>query len=162
MRPIEERALRTEQRKELRKLRREVRNLRSREELSADEIEQKDALLARIRELMDVLTRDKKITILASLHEREQLKRRASATGKTLNRYLLVSGLRGRPPLTAEDVAELTSLRFEIRRIGVGLNQLLVDLRAARLGAGERPAMARISEIAEGVAKILDQMERKL
>ncbi len=151
-----------QQKKQLRTLRVERRILEQADQLTADEAASKAAIETRIRELMDFLVRDKKITILATYQERERLKRRAAASDKTLNGYLLSSGLKSRPPLDAEAAAQLQNLRLELRKIGSNLNQLTHATNAARAVGAAQPSEAVLTRTLLEVSAAIDRISEKL
>jgi uncharacterized membrane protein YccC len=156
-----ERETRAAQKKELKKLRHERRNFAPNERLNVEETEKKAAIETRIRELMDSIVRDKKITILATHDERERLKRRAATSDKTLNGYLLHCGLKTRPPVDADSAGALQALRLELRKVGNNLNQLSHATNAARLGAAQ-PSGDEITRTAVAVYALIDRISEKL
>jgi uncharacterized protein YqgQ len=161
-----EQTLKAEQKKELKMLRSELKKLKDKQKfntedfLSAEQIVEIDSINVRIRELMDVLTRDKKITILVTRSERERLKRLAAAADKTLNYFLITSSFRKRPPMDADSAKVLTDLRLELRKIGTNLNQLAAATNAARRGNSEPPSAEQLSETIKEVQTLIEKINR--
>jgi hypothetical protein len=161
-----EKALKAEQKKELKTLRAELKRLKDKQKFNpeyfptAEEIQEVDRLNVRIRELMDILTRDKKITILITRSERERLKRLAAAADKTLNRFLITSAFRKRPPLDADSAKYLTEVRFELRKIGTNLNQLATATNAARRGTMQPPSADELGAAIKEVQDLIEKINR--
>jgi uncharacterized membrane protein YccC len=151
-----------QQKKELRTLRAARRIFVQADQLNAEQLEELAAVETRIRQLMDTLVRDKKITILSTKEERERLKRRAAASDKTLNGYLLFCGLKNRPPLDAEAAGALQNLRLELRKVGNNLNQLTYAANAARKGSAAQPSGDEIDRTAAAVLILINKITEKL
>ncbi len=73
------------------------------------------------------------ILVRATPAERSAIQRRAAAAGRSLSRYLVGVGTNDHPPVTQEEREELGRLLFELRKVGVNLNQIAHTLNAARL-----------------------------
>ena len=64
------------------------------------------------------------IPVRVSYEEQERIHSLAEATGHSASRYLVRLALEGRPPPTLLERQEVALLLFELRRIGVSLNQI--------------------------------------
>lgn len=62
------------------------------------------------------------------------------------------------PALTPEEREVLGALVFQVRRIGLNLNQLLHGIRLAELGVEALPERQRFTELAEGFREIEGQL----
>jgi hypothetical protein len=70
-----------------------------------------------------------KITIRPTAEEHELLKNRAAAFGyKSLSQYLINRGLSKGVQIENIDKAKLDKLLFEIRKIGININQIALQL----------------------------------
>jgi hypothetical protein len=90
--------------------------------------------------------------------ELKQLHEKAKRANLSLSRFLVKSALSEGQVLTAEEQEEIKQLRFEIRKIGINLNQIAYSINASRRGSGEPPAQSEIDRI----LKLTEQMLKKL
>jgi cob(I)alamin adenosyltransferase len=151
---------------ELKRIRRELRDatealsITSERELYEPIIEK---LKSRIAELEEELGfKSKKITILVTDAEREKLKRQAEKTGLTLNRFLVTSALRERPPMSQDDAQTIKELRFELRKLGTNLNQSARHINAFRLGTAAAPNRKSVEAILEEIQNLIARIGKTI
>jgi sugar-specific transcriptional regulator TrmB len=148
--------------KELRELRKIIKKFGSPELLSANEINEFDSIQTRIRELMNELVNDKKITILVSYNKRERLKRISAAADKTLNAFLLTSAFKKRPPLDSDSAKFLTDIRQELRAVGNNLNQIATATNASRRSNSQAPNEIFITETLKDVRELIEKINGEI
>lgn len=105
---------------------------------------------------------DKKALVRCTEAELAGLHQRAKKAKLSLSRYLVKSGLSDGKTLTAEEREELKRLRFDLRKIGVNLNQIAFASNAAHRGTGEPPNQAEFDQLQADLKKILDNLLKKL
>jgi hypothetical protein len=70
-----------------------------------------------------------KITVRPTPEQHEQLKKRAAAFGyKSMSQYLIDRGISEGLQIESVDKAKLERLLFELRKIGVNLNQIALQM----------------------------------
>jgi hypothetical protein len=70
-----------------------------------------------------------KITVRPAADEHELLKKRAAAFGyKSMSQYLIDRGISEGLQIESVDKAKLDRLLFELRRVGVNINQIALQL----------------------------------
>ncbi len=94
--------------------------------------------------------------------ELKQLHQRAEASKSSLSRFLVKSALSDGKVSTAEEQEEIRQLRYEIRKIGVNLNQIAYQINASRTGTGQAPTEAEIYEVQKLVEQVLKKLLKKL
>ena len=105
---------------------------------------------------------DKKALVRCTEREMAELHQKAKKTKLSVSRFLVKSALSGERILTAEKKDEIRQLRFEIRKIGVNLNQIAYAAHASRRGRGEPPAQGEIDDIQGLVEQTLKRLLEKL
>lgn len=105
---------------------------------------------------------DKKALVRCTEAELIGLHDKAEKAKLSLSRFLVKSGLTdGRTP-TAEEREDIRQLRFELRKIGVNVNQIAYSLHVAHRGDGQPPSQEEIDQIQADLKKILDNLLKKL
>ncbi|MGH2365749.1 MAG: plasmid mobilization protein [Chloroflexota bacterium] len=94
------------------------------------------------------------LTIRATKTERKHLGERAKAAQLSISRYLIETGLTSANPPTPESRAERERLVFQLRKVGVNLNQL-----ARRANAGLPVPLERLERTLNATAAIMDQLQ---
>jgi hypothetical protein len=105
---------------------------------------------------------EKSALVRCTEKELKQLHQRAEVSGLSLSRFLIKSALSDGKVPTAEEKEEIKQLRFEIRKIGVNLNQIAYQINASRRGASDPPTTSEIDEIQNLVEQILKKLLKKL
>lgn len=106
---------------------------------------------------------DKQVMALCSEAEREQLHDRARKAGESLSRYLVKTGLsddRNFP--TKEEKEAFKDAIFQVRKVGVNLNQIAQALHAARHGSGEQPPIKEIAATVAQAEEAIKQLKKLL
>ncbi len=110
----------------------------------------------------------KMVTVRVSDSEHQQILERASRTRLSSSRFLVRAGLAQRfPPIrdravpSEEERRELEFLLFELRKIGVNLNQIARDTNLARL-LGRRIPRSNIEQAAQMVQGLVKLICRRL
>ena len=81
---------------------------------------------------------------------------RADGAGLSMSRYLVETGLRGKPPPTKADRARLQFLLYQFRRTAVSLNQVSIDRLVMAVGGSET------RELLRETASLLEQLAQEL
>ena len=106
---------------------------------------------------------DKQVLALCSEAERRQLHERARKAGESLSRYLVKSGLGDERSLpTKEEKEAFKDAIFQVRKIGVNLNQIAQSLHAARHGSGQKPPPEQIAAAIAEVEEVIKQLKKLL
>lgn len=105
---------------------------------------------------------DKSALVRCTEQELRQMHEKAKKTNLSLSRFLVKSGLSDGKLPTAEEREEIRQLRFELRKIGVNLNQIAHQINASRRGSSEMPPDGKIDEIQELIEKALRKLLKKL
>jgi hypothetical protein len=105
---------------------------------------------------------DKSALVRLTEPELKQLHKKAQKAELSLSRFFVKSALSDGQVLTAEEREEIKQLRFEIRKIGVNLNQIAYQINASRTGRSEPPTETEITEIQKLVEQILKKLLKKL
>ncbi len=102
--------------------------------------------------------------ILARTTEKEfaELHDRAKKANLSLSRYLVKSALSDGQVLTIEEREEINNLRYEVRKVGINLNQIAYQINISQRGKGEPPKDDEIDEIQKTVNQILRKLLKKL
>jgi len=103
------------------------------------------------------------ILVRATPAERRAIKRRASAAGRSLSRYLVAVGMRDGQPAGPEEREQLGRLLFELHKVGTNLNQLAHTMNAARLSGRdtttEDEIASAVSEVRATVAAVRERLK---
>jgi hypothetical protein len=109
------------------------------------------------------------ITLRMTAQERDEIKRRAHMAGLSVTRYVVESGLRGRPPKLRpalppdpQERAALVRLMFELSKGLSNLNQLSRAMNAARRGGRGAPAVEAIESAAHEVGALVGRVRELL
>jgi len=103
------------------------------------------------------------LPVRLSTQEREQIDRAAKEAGLSLSRYVVKTITQGRYPPTLKDKEGLFSIRFQLERAGVNLNQIAKQLNALALGTTERvPALAEIRGAVRTLKTLCQDVERRM
>jgi hypothetical protein len=105
---------------------------------------------------------EKRTEVRLTEPELKQLHEKAKRAKLSLSRFLVKSALSDGKVLTAEEQEDIKQLRFEIRKIGVNLNQIAYSINASRRGQGQPPAQSEINEIQKLVEQVLKNLLKKL
>ncbi|WP_395141995.1 plasmid mobilization protein [Armatimonas sp.] len=81
---------------------------------------------------------------------------RADQSGLSMSRYLVETGLRGKPPPTKADRARLQFLLYQFRRAAVAINQVATDRLVMAVGGSETRQLLRET------ASLLEQLAQEL
>lgn len=81
---------------------------------------------------------------------------RADGAGLSMSRYLVETGLRGKPPPTKADRARLQFLLYQFRRTAVSLDQVSIDRLVMAVGGSET------RELLRETASLLEQLAQEL
>ena len=104
------------------------------------------------------------IFVRATEAEAKAIKQHAARSGRSVSRYLAELGARedGSPPpprLTEAELGELSAARYELRKVGVNLNQLAHRENSADVGGpAEPPSEAELLEAARAVREAVQIM----
>jgi hypothetical protein len=104
-------------------------------------------------------------TVRADDEEYRALKKLAEKTGWSLSRLLIEATLYHGAKPAEESRAEravFKQLVFEVRRVGVNLNQVAHALHAAHRGGGMAPAQAELEAVARSIESVLRKLQQKL
>lgn len=77
-------------------------------------------------------------------------------------REAIDAALDGAPQPTAEELAELRTMRAEIHRIGVNLNQVVRAMHASADGTSAPPSAGAVQAAAEAAGQVLDEADKIL
>jgi hypothetical protein len=108
------------------------------------------------------------IFVRATEDEAEAIKAHAGRSGRSVSRYLAELGAREDgaplPPRPSEaELAELSALRYELRKVGVNLNQLAHRENSADVGGpAEPPSEAELIDAARGVRAVVERLAERL
>jgi hypothetical protein len=105
---------------------------------------------------------DKSALVRCTERELLQLHQKAAAADLSLSRFLMKSALSDGKVLTAKEQTEIKQLRFEIRKIGVNLNQIAYAVNASRRGQSQPPEQSEIEDIQKLVERVLRKLLEKL
>lgn len=105
---------------------------------------------------------DKKALVRCAEPELKQLHEKAKEANLSLSRFLVKSGLSDGKVLTTQERQEINQLRFEIRKIGVNLNQIAYSINLNRRGQGQPPTQNEINEIQNLIEQVLRKLLKKL
>ena len=111
----------------------------------------------------------KAITLRVTAAEHEALMRRALLARMSASRYLTAAGLRGKAPPLRETLPpnprqrqELETLLYELRKVGVNLNQLARQQHRARLLGRKGPAPDTVERAAKAVEVLIRLLRERL
>ena len=108
------------------------------------------------------------IFVRATEDEARRITAAAEGAGRSASRYLaelgaLDEGARLAPAPTAEELAALSALRYELRKVGVNLNQLAHRENSADAGgAAEPPTDAELREATAAVRVAVERIAARL
>lgn len=108
------------------------------------------------------------IFVRATEGEAKAIRARAIRSGRSVSRYLAELGAREDgvplpPRPTDAELAELSALRYELRKVGVNLNQLAHRENSADVGgAAEPPSDAELLDAAREVRAAVDRIAERL
>lgn len=105
---------------------------------------------------------DKKALVRCTEKELGELHQKAKRTKLSVSRFLVKSALSDEQILSAEEKEEIRQLRFEIRKIGINLNQITFSVNASRRGRGEPPAQEAIDDVQTLIERTLKKLLEKL
>lgn len=105
---------------------------------------------------------DKQALIRCTESELKQLHEKARRANLSLSRFLVKSGLSDGKILTIKERQEINQLRFEVRKIGINLNQIAYSINLSRRGQGQPPAQSKIDEIQELIEQVLRKLLAKI
>lgn len=97
---------------------------------------------------------EQRLTIRATRSEWERLSERAQAAQLSVSRYLIETGLTSANPPTPEGRAERERLLFQLRKVGVNLNQL-----ARRANSGLPVPMDRLERTLNVAQTLMTQLQ---
>lgn len=104
-------------------------------------------------------------TVRAEEEEYVELKKMAVATGWSLSRLLIEAALYKRIRTQEQAVTEnekVEEMIFQMRRIGINLNQITAALNAARRGPERSFAESKIELAAEEVERLIRMLRKRL
>lgn len=105
---------------------------------------------------------DKASLVRLTISELESISQKAKKANLSVSRFLVKSGLSDGKVLTTEEKEELNQLRFEVRKVGVNLNQIAYSINLSRRGNGQPPTQAEINEIQDLIKQVLHKLLKKL
>jgi hypothetical protein len=85
---------------------------------------------------------------------------RANGSGLSMSRYLVETGLRGKPPHTKADRARLQFLLYQFRRAAVAINQVATDRLVMAVGGSETRQLLR--ETASLLELLAQELTRRI
>lgn len=137
--------------------------LKTDEKTMQNEMEKKQIIKPKRRWKSDSLPRV--FTVRATDDEYNKLKKMAEKTGWSVSRLLVEAtlhvGVRPAEEVRAErEVFE--ELIFEVRRIGINLNQITYALNAAHRGHGEPPKQSDLERSLQSIESILTKLRKRL
>ncbi len=89
----------------------------------------------------------------------------AKAISLSVSRYLAKSGvekLKIRPPISIEERKIFLDLIYELKRIGVNLNQLTQDYNVSNKGKGTPPTIQELGNVAKDIQDLVVKISKKL
>lgn len=104
-------------------------------------------------------------TVRTDEDEHQKLKKMAEKTGWSLSRLVVEATLYYGVKSTAEATADrqvFEQMVFEIRKIGINLNQITHTLNAAHRGAGQPPMQGEIDKVLQEIESVLFQLRKKI
>lgn len=104
-------------------------------------------------------------TVRANDDEYKKLKKMAKETDHSLSRLLIEAtlyvGVRPAAEVRAErEVFE--ELVFEVRRVGINLNQMVHRLNAARRGKGDPPMQSELERVIKEIERTIETLKIRL
>lgn len=103
------------------------------------------------------------LPVRLSTQELEQIERAAKEAGLSLSRYVAKTITQGRYPPTLKDKEGLFSIRFQLEKVGVNLNQIARQLNALALGTTEKvPALSEIRGAVRTLKTLCLDVERRM
>lgn len=103
----------------------------------------------------------KKILVRLTEAEKQKVEKNAKKSELSVSRFLVRSGVgdgRGLDPAERELREQAI---YELRRVGVNLNQIAYALNAARrTGRGDEPPAAEVTEAAESLKMVLEAIKK--
>jgi hypothetical protein len=105
---------------------------------------------------------DKSALVRCTEPELKKIHEKAKRANLSLSRFLVKSALSDGKVPTAEEQEEIRQLRFELRKIGVNLNQIAYQINTSRHGASEPPPQSEIDEVQKLVEHVLKTLLKKL
>lgn len=104
-------------------------------------------------------------TVRADDEEYEELKRMADETGWSLSR-LVIEGTISKTIRTAEQVAaerqDVEEMIFQMRRIGINLNQITTALSAVKRGKQVSVTEEKLEAVAQEVELLIREIKKKI
>ena len=95
--------------------------------------------------------------------ERDVMVREAKAAGMSLSRYVVRAITERRYPATLRDKEGLFSLRFQLEKAGINLNQIAKQLNAQAKGApGTLPALSEVRGAVQVLRNLCRDVERRM
>lgn len=111
----------------------------------------------------------KMVTVRVTVEEHAEIKRRSALARLSDSRFLVRAGLSlkmppisDRPPPSDEERKDLEFLLYELRKIGVNLNQLAKAANVARLVRGTPPPRLRVDRTASVVEGLVRLIRKRL
>ena len=107
----------------------------------------------------------KVFTVRADEEEHRKLKKMADEYGLSMSRLLVEAtlGFGVRPAWEAEEERERTEkMIFEVRRVGINLNQIALQANAAARGRSDTPTQNEISDILRQIETVIRKLKKKL
>lgn len=106
---------------------------------------------------------EKKILVRLTEKEKSEVHKKAKEANLSLSRLLVKSALSDGQVLTAEEKEEIRQLRFELRKIGINLNQIAYGLNASRRNSNPTEITAsEIKSVTKEVEAGLDKLKKFL
>lgn len=103
------------------------------------------------------------LPIRLSAQERDQIERAAKEAGLSLSRYVAKAITECRYPPTLKDKEGLFSIRFQLEKAGVNLNQIAKQLNAFVLGTTEKaPSLTEIRGAVRTLKSLCLDVERRM
>ena len=103
----------------------------------------------------------KKILVRLTEAEKQKIERSAKQSQLSISRFLVRSGVGDERGLDPAERELREQAIYELRRVGVNLNQIAYALNAARRGGrGDEPPAAEIAQAAENLKIVLETVKK--
>jgi hypothetical protein len=103
-----------------------------------------------------------KILLRVTPTEHQRIKKRATEYELSLSRYAVESALRDQPLATKAERERQIAALFELRKIGINLNQIAHGIHSARLTKQPPPTLKEIQAAVKELINYIAEMKKKL
>ena len=103
----------------------------------------------------------KKILVRLTEAEKQTIEKSAKQSQLSVSRFLVRSGVGDKRGLDPAERELREQVIYELRRVGVNLNQIAYALNAARrTGRGDEPPASEIAQAAESLKAVLEAVKK--